>query len=137
MGTHLIAAVGEINEETKTYTLTIRNLPTVQNTKDIAQLMGVKALEALQEIMGKTPESIGVNKNVDEASREMLQELSGKEVDATTLGEFLKKAGAPAEAVDALTAILDPKDDCQCPGCIARRAHDAKLASGSKSDAKH
>lgn len=137
MGVHLIAAIGVVNEEEKSYTLTLKNLPNVAVTREIAQVMGVKAAEALKEILG-APDRIGVSNSVNEASREQLSEVSGNEVNAAaSVAEFLKSSDAPQEVIDEIVNLIDQKDDCQCPGCIARREHEAKLKAGSISDAKH
>ena len=143
---HLIAMVGFVNKEDNSYHLKVENLPNREIADAFAQAMGPATVEVLQHVMGGPPTAVGTNANVDEAARAAIAESTGAEMTspAKTLEEFLEKTGMPAELVkqvsDAMANIGKEKDDCPCPGCVARRAEEARegrIEAGSKSDAKH
>lgn len=144
MSKRLIAAIGKVNRKDFSYSLNVENLPSVEHAEKFAQIMGLKIVQALQEIMGD-PENVSVNANVSEEMRSKIGESVGKEaMKAPTLEDFLEKIGAPPEVIkqvsEAVASIGNEVDDCQCPGCVARRAAEARerdIEAGSKSDAKH
>lgn len=146
----LIVANGEAHgdENSGVYTLRVEGLPSKERAQKFAVEMAKRVVDALNIVMGSPAGAVGSNDG------DVLDGISGSgsaAVMAKNIEEFLEKMDAPPEVIASVRETIESvraefgevdiaKDDCQCPGCRARRAdeeREAQLKSGTSSEAKH
>lgn len=120
------------------YRLDVSGFPTREHARQFAALIAGYGAQALNEIMGAPPNQVVADG--PGATAETVADIemkSGQKV--TMLKDVDIAATITASMREAMAQMVEEleKDDCQCPGCVARREYEAKIKAGSKSDAKH
>lgn len=122
---NLILVNGTIVDDDE-YQLIVKGLPGIKETREFAQKMAVATAAVLNEVMGGAPTGVVARGS---GATDAVQEGI-----AAAVGTPMTPRDQLPEAIKEALAAMD---NCQCPGCVARRAHEEKLASGSNSNAKH
>lgn len=133
----LIMLQGKLTGETS-YRLDVSGFPSRDHARQFAALIAGYAAQAMNEIMGSPASRVvaGGPGATDEVKAD-LEAKSGAKVDTIDTIDNPSIAAMITATMREALAEMKEADDCQCPGCVARRDHEAKLAAGSKSDAKH